>query len=40
MNGWDLGVYLTAAILIIAPIGVFFSYVNEIIRRLREDDWH
>ncbi len=40
MNGWDLGVYLAAAVLIIAPTGLFFSYVREIARRLREDDWH
>ena len=39
MTGWDLGVYLAAAILILAPLSIFFSYVREIIRRLKEDDW-
>lgn len=39
MTGWDLGVYLAAAVLILAPLGIFFSYAREIIRRLREDDW-
>lgn len=39
MNGWDLGVYLAAALLILAPLAVFSAYVREIIRRLRENDW-
>ncbi|MGI6615271.1 MAG: hypothetical protein ACOX30_04500 [Dethiobacteria bacterium] len=39
MTGWDLGVYLAAAILILAPLGIFSSYAGEIIRRIREDDW-
>lgn len=40
MSGWDLGVYLAAAILIVAPLGLFFCYVREITRRLRENDWN
>jgi hypothetical protein len=39
MSGWDLGVYLAAAVLILAPSGIFISYLREIARRLREDDW-
>lgn len=39
MNGWDLGVYAAAVVLIIAPLAVFISYLRELIRRVREDDW-
>ncbi|HOB29236.1 MAG: hypothetical protein WAQ32_07350 [Dethiobacteria bacterium] len=39
MSGWDLGIYVAAAVLIVAPLGVFSSYLREITRRLREDDW-
>lgn len=39
MSGWDLGVYTAAAVLIIAPLRVFYLYLREMVRRLRENDW-
>ncbi len=39
MSGWDLGVYAAAAVLVIAPLAVFVSYLRELIRRVKENDW-
>ena len=39
MNGWDIGVYSAAAVLILAPLAVFISYLREIVRRVKENDW-
>ncbi|HPU01549.1 MAG: hypothetical protein GX890_08355 [Firmicutes bacterium] len=39
MNGWDVGVYAAAAALIILPLGVFYLYLREIARRVKENDW-
>jgi hypothetical protein len=39
MTGWDIVVYIAAAVLIIGPIIVFSFYLKEIFRHIREDDF-
>jgi ABC-type glycerol-3-phosphate transport system permease component len=39
MTGWDFGVYMAGTVLIIGPLIVFFFYLKEILRNLREDDF-
>ncbi len=39
MTGWDIGVYIAGSILIVGPIIVFFFYLKEILRHVREDDF-
>lgn len=39
MSGWDVGVWIAAVILIAGPIIVFYFYLQEIFRRIREDDF-
>ncbi|MDW7738574.1 MAG: hypothetical protein SCJ97_00750 [Bacillota bacterium] len=39
MTGWDIGVYITGAVLVIGPIVVFIFYLKEILRHIREDDF-
>ncbi len=39
MNGWDILVWISGAVLILGPIIVFFLYLNEMIRRIKHDDF-
>jgi len=39
MSGWDVGVYIAGGILIVGPVIVFYFYLKEIFRRIREDDF-
>ncbi len=39
MTGWDIGVYVASAVLIIGPLITFALYLAEIRRRIKEDDF-
>ncbi len=39
MSGWDIMVWIAGAVLIIGPIIVFFLYANEMIHRIKHDDF-
>ena len=39
MTGWDIGVYVAGAVLIVGPCIVFAFYLREIVRRVKEDDF-